>query len=223
MTTAIILAGGKSTRMGGGLDKAFLSLCGKPVVAWSLLAFERASEIGRIVLVVRKDQLSAAKAVVKMFGISKIDKIVAGGARRQDSVLEGLKGCDIDTRNVLIHDAARPCVTSELINELCKLVKRMPAVVPGREVTDTLKRCEKGKEVSETVPRNKLWSVQTPQAFQMKVLRDAYKALPAGQEFTDDASVVEMSGGTVRIMETEFVNMKITFPDDLRLVSAYLK
>ena len=98
MTTAIILAAGKSTRMGDGIDKAFLSLVNKPVVAWSLLAFERSPEIDRIVLVVRKDQLLACKAVVKMFGISKLDKIVAGGAKRQESVQAGLAACDLDTR-----------------------------------------------------------------------------------------------------------------------------
>ena len=86
MTTAIILAAGKSERMGGGVDKAFISLVDKPVVAWSLLAFERCADIDRIVLVVRKDQLIASKAVVKMFGISKLDKIVAGGNKRQESV-----------------------------------------------------------------------------------------------------------------------------------------
>ena len=107
MTTAIILAGGKSTRMGDGVDKAFLSLVNKPMVAWSLLAFERSPEIDRIVLVVRKDQLLASKAVVKMFGISKLDKIVPGGTKRQESVQAGLDACDADTRIVVVHDAAR--------------------------------------------------------------------------------------------------------------------
>lgn len=106
MTTAIILAAGKSERMGSGVDKAFLSLVNKPVVAWSLIAFERCPNIDRIVLVVRKDQMLASQAVVKMFGISKIDKIVAGGARRQESVLAGLAACDVDTRYVVIHDGA---------------------------------------------------------------------------------------------------------------------
>ena len=89
MTTAIIVAAGRSTRMGTGIDKAFLSLVNKPVLAWSLLAFERCADIDRIVLVVRKDQVMASKAVVKMFGISKMDKIVAGGARRQGFLKAG--------------------------------------------------------------------------------------------------------------------------------------
>ena len=164
MTTAIILAAGKSERMGGGVDKAFISLVDKPVVAWSLLAFERCADIDRIVLVVRKDQLIASKAVVKMFGISKLDKIVAGGNKRQESVAAGLAVCDLDTRTVVIHDAARPLVTSDLVSDLVKLVKRAPAVTVGRPMTDTVKFCEKGQTVTKTVPRENLWTVQTPQA-----------------------------------------------------------
>ena len=124
MTTAIIVAAGKSERMGAGTDKAFLSLVNKPVVAWSLLAFERTAEIDRIVLVVRKDQLVASKAVCRMFGISKLQAIVAGGAKRQESVQAGLAACDIDTRYVVIHDGARPCITSDVIAEVVKAVKR---------------------------------------------------------------------------------------------------
>ena len=218
MTTAIILAGGKSTRMGDGVDKAFLSLVNKPMVAWSLLAFERASEVDRIVLVVRKDQLIASKAVVKMFGISKLDKIVAGGAKRQESVQAGLAVCDADTRTVVVHDAARPCVTSDLINEVVKAVKRGDAVTVGRPVVDTVKSCAKGSTVTETVPRDRLWSVQTPQAFSFRTLRDAYKKLDPKVEVTDDCQAVELAGGTVKILESRVPNFKVTVPEDLHLV-----
>ena len=149
MTTAIILAAGKSERMGGGVDKAFISLIDKPVVAWALMAFEKCADIDRIVLVVRKEQVMASKAVVKMFGISKVDKIVAGGTKRQESVAAGLAACDLDTRYVVIHDGARPLVTPDLISEVVKAVKRAPAVTVGRPVIDTLKACEKGMTVTE--------------------------------------------------------------------------
>jgi len=222
MTTAIILAAGKSERMGGNVDKAFLSLVNKPVVAWSLIAFERCSEIDRIVLVVRKDQLLASKAVAKMFGISKLDKIVAGGNRRQESVEAGLAACDLDTRHVVIHDAARPMVTSELIAEVVTTVKRVPAVTVGRPVTDTIKSCAKGTSVSETVPRDKLYAVQTPQAFQMKELRAAYKAL-GKDEVSDDCQAVEKNGTPVKILISLKPNFKVTVPEDLQLVAALLK
>jgi 2-C-methyl-D-erythritol 4-phosphate cytidylyltransferase len=223
MTTAVILAAGKSERMGPGTDKAFLSLVNKPVVAWSLLAFERCPEIDRIVLVVRKDQQLAAKAVASMFGISKLDKIVAGGNKRQDSVQAGLAVCDMDTRYVVIHDGARPMVKSETIAEVIKMAKRVPAVAVGRRMTDTVKRVEKGITVAETLDREKLWSVQTPQAFQMRALRNAYKALDKNATVTDDCQVVELAGGEVKIFEDRKPNFKITTVEDLQIAGALLK
>ncbi len=221
MTTAIIVAAGKSERMGAGTDKAFLSLGNRPVVAWSLIAFERCPEVDRIVLVVRKDQQIAAKAVVKMFGISKLQAVVAGGNKRQDSVQAGLAACDPDTRFVMIHDGARPCITSDVIAEVAKLVKRVPAVTVGKRMTDSVKRVEKGTTVSGSEDRDKLWAVQTPQAFQMKVLRDAYAKL-GKTEVTDDCQAVEMTGETVRIYENRIPNFKITTVEDLQLASAIL-
>ena len=222
MITAIILAAGKSERMGGGVDKAFLSLVNKPVVAWSLIAFERCPDVDRIVLVVRKDQLVASKAVVKMFGISKIHAIVAGGTKRQESVAAGIAACDIDTRYVVIHDAARPLVTSDMVSEVLKLVRRYPAVSAARPVTDTIKRCEKGTAVSETVPREELWSVQTPQAFQLRELRAAFAAL-GKQTVTDDCQAVEMNGAQVKLVEILKPNFKITTVEDLQVAGALLK
>lgn len=222
MTTAIILAAGKSERMGAGTDKAFLSLVAKPVVAWSLIAFERCAEIDRIVLVVRKDQILASKAVVKMFGISKIDKIVAGGTKRSDSVRAGLAACDSDTRYVVIHDGARPLITSDVIAEVVKTVKRTPAVTVGRKMVDTVKRVEKGTVVAETIDRSKVWSVQTPQAFQFRVLRDAYAKLES-KDVTDDCQVVELAGETVKIVENNKPNLKITTVEDLQVAGALLK
>lgn len=222
MTTAIILAAGKSERMGGGVDKAFLSLVNKPVVAWSLIAFERSPEVDRIVLVVRKDQLLASKAVVKMFGISKIHAIVPGGAKRQESVAAGVAACDIDTRYVLVHDAARPLVTSETVSEVAKLVRRFPAVSLARPVTDTVKRCEKGSVVTETVPREKLWTVQTPQGFQLRELRAAQANL-GKRSVTDDCEAVELNGGQVKLVENLKPNFKITTVEDLQVAGALLK
>ena len=222
MTTAIIVAAGKSERMGAGTDKAFLSLVNKPVVAWSLLAFERCPDIDRIVLVVRKDQQVAAKAVCQMFGISKLQSIVAGGAKRQESGQAGFKACDIDTRFVVIHDGARPCVTSDLISEVVKSVKRTPAVTVGRRITDTVKRVEKGTTVTATEDRDKLWAVQTPQAFQMKTLRAAFKAL-GEREVTDECQAVELSGESVKILESRQPNFKITTVEDLQIAGAILK
>lgn len=221
MVTAIIVAAGKSERMGSGTDKAFLSLGSKPVVAWSLLAFERCTEIDDIVLVVRKDQLVAAKAVSRMFGISKLRTVVAGGHRRQDSVVNGMEASDPDTRFFVVHDGARPCVTSATISDVVRLARRSGAAVVGRKVRDTIKYVEKGTVVTRTEDRSKLWEVQTPQAFNAAVLRRAYEELAkTGDEVTDDASAVERLGESVRICENEKPNLKITTADDLQLAAA---
>lgn len=223
MTTGIILSAGKSTRMGEGMDKAFLSLVDRPVVAWSLQAFERCADIDRIILVVRKDQIVASKAVAKMFGISKIQAVVAGGARRQDSVLAALAVCEPDTRCVVIHDGARACVTSDMISSVVALTRRAPAVTVGRPVVDTLKTCAKGSSVTGTLSREKVWAVQTPQAFQYSVIKKAYASLPAKVEVTDDCQAVELAGGAVKIFETDAPNVKLTTPSDLQVLSKLLK
>ncbi len=224
MVSAIIVAAGKSERMGGGADKAFLNLGPKPVVAWSLLAFEKNADIDSIVLVVRKDQITAAKAVARMFGISKLAKVVAGGARRQDSVQIGLKEVDSDTRIVVVHDGARPCVGQEIISDVVKGARRGAATVAGCRIRDTVKFVEKGTTVTRTVDRAKHWAVQTPQAFPFRMLRAAYAAVEAGgQEVFDDAQAVEISGEAVKICESEKPNIKITTPEDLQVAAALLK
>ena len=221
MTTAIIVAAGKSERMGTGTDKAFLSLGNKPVVAWSLLAFERCADVDRIVLVVRKEQQLAAKAVARMFGISKLVAVVPGGNKRQESVQAGLAACDADTRFVVVHDGARPCVTPNVVSEVVKLAKRVGAATVGHRITDTVKRVEKGTAISGTEDRDKLWAVQTPQAFHFKILANAYKNL-GKNEVTDDCQAVELSGETVRIFENRAPNFKITTVEDLQIASALL-
>lgn len=221
MTTAIIVAAGKSERMGAGTDKAFLSLGSKPVVAYSLLAFERCPEIDSIVLVVRKDQMVAAKAVARLYGISKLFKIVSGGARRQDSVKSGLDALDSNTHYVAIHDGARPCISSDTIAETVRMAKKSGPIAIGRRMVDTVKLCNKAPIVSETIDRSKLWQVQTPQVFPIDALKKAYKNLAdKNLTATDDAQAVELAGGTVRIYESNKPNIKITTVEDLLLASA---
>ena len=224
MVTAIIVAAGKSARMGGGVDKAFLNLGPRPVVAWSLLAFEKNADIDSIVLVVRKDQITATKAVARMFGISKLTKIVPGGARRQDSVQAGLKEVDSDTRIVVVHDGARPCVSQQVISDVIKGARRGAASVTGCRIRDTVKIVEKGITVSSTVDRAKYWMVQTPQAFPVSMLRKAYAKVEAENlEVFDDAQAVEIAGDAVKICESETPNLKITTSEDLQVAAAILK
>ncbi len=228
MVTAILLAAGKSERMGAGTDKAFLNIGSKPVIAWSLLAFERCPDIDSIVLVVRKEQKMAAQSLARMFGISKLSRIVAGGTRRQDSAAAGLEAADIDTRIAVVHDGARPCVTPEAISETVAAARRCGAAVLGRRMIDTVKYAARGTTVTRTEDRSRLWTVQTPQAFNANLLRRAYKALAADRkaEATDDAQAVEMlgeDGVQIKIVESNAPNFKITTADDLQLAAAVLK
>ena len=221
MVTAIIVAAGKSERMGAGTDKAFLNLGPKPVLAWSLLAFEHCADVDQVVVVVRKDQIVATKALARMFGISKVRAVVAGGAKRQDSVANGLKEMDSDTRVVVVHDGARPCVKPETIAETVKVAKRVGAAVVGCHIWDTVKLVEKGTTVTRTEDRSKLWAVQTPQAFSASLIRRAYAEVAKRKaEVTDDAAAVELLGEPVKIVETDAPNLKITTVEDLRVAAA---
>ncbi len=223
MTTAIIVAAGKSERMSGNVDKAFLSLGSKPVLAYSLMTFEACTDIDAIVLVVRKEQLIAAKGVKQMFGCRKVTAIVAGGASRQSSVSNGLEVCSLDTRIVCVHDAARPCVTTALISETIKSAKRTGSGIAATKVTDTVKYVERGQVVTSTIDRAKVWTVQTPQTFKFELLQSALvKAEKDGMKFTDEASAVEQLGEPVHLVQTLFPNIKITVSEDIKVASLLL-
>jgi 2-C-methyl-D-erythritol 4-phosphate cytidylyltransferase len=224
MTTAIIVAAGKSERMGVSTDKAFLSLGSKPIVAWSLLAFQTCIDIDSIILVIRKDQVLAAKSVVHMFGISKLLTIVAGGGKRQDSVMAGMEAMDPDTRLVVVHDGARPCVTPALISETVKYAKRHGCAIAASRIWDTVKYVEKGNTVDRTLDRTKLFAVQTPQAFTADLLKRAYKAVVEQKAtVTDEAGAVELLGEPVRLVEWPHPNIKITTVEDMPLAAVAMK
>ena len=144
MNFGVVVAAGKSERMGAGIDKAFLNLGTKPVLAFSLLAFENCPDIEGVILVVRKDRTDAARGLVQIFGCSKVQCIVAGGATRQESVVNGLAELPEGVSLVAVHDGARPCVRPELISETLKSAKRYGSGVAATKVTDTLKEVQHG-------------------------------------------------------------------------------
>lgn len=224
MNSAIIVAAGRGQRMGMNTDKAFLSLGPKPVVAWSLLAFEECTDIDRIVLVVRKEQVMAARTVAQMFGISKLQSVAVGGASRQESVLNGIRELDPDTRYVCVHDGARPCVKPELIQATLRCAKRHGSGVAASRIWDTVKYVERGTTVDHTVDRTKLWTVQTPQTFSIGLLTKACNEVKNKKAtVTDDAAAVELLGESVRLVEWSSPNIKITTADDLPLAAAALQ
>lgn len=224
MIFGIIVAAGKSERMGADVDKVFLSLGTRPVLAYSLLAFEQCPLIDGVIVVARKDRVDSARGLVQMFGFSKVRKVVAGGATRQASVMSGLAELGDDVKIVAIHDGARPCVTSALIEETIRSAKKHGSGVAAVKVTDTIKEVDRGTLVSRTVDRSKLWAVQTPQTFRTDWIKKAYKHTgKKKQDVTDDASAVEMVGEAVHLVPASRSNIKITTPEDLFLAAMILK
>lgn len=224
MIYGIIVAAGKSERMGVDVDKAFLSLGTRPVLAFSVMAFEQCPLIDGVILVVRKERVDSARGLVQMFGCSKVRKVVAGGATRQQSVMNGLAELGDDVKIVAVHDGARPCVTPALIEETIRAAKRHGSGVAASKVTDTIKEVERGNVVARTVDREKLWAVQTPQTFKTEWLVKAYAATGKKKQMvTDDASAVEAIGEIVHLVPTLTANIKITTPQDLGLAAMILK
>jgi len=224
MNSAIIVAGGKGERMGPDVDKAFLSLGAKPVLVYSLLAFEKCPDVDEVILVVRKERVEAARCAAQMFGCKKVIKIVAGGNHRQQSVANGLAEISEGAEVVAVHDGARPCVTPDLISETIKSACQYGSGVAAVKITDTVKEVEKGMTISQTIDRTKLWRVQTPQAFKVALLRKAFEMVTKKKlKVTDEASSVEMICDNVRLVQSSSSNIKITSPDDLVLAAALMR
>jgi 2-C-methyl-D-erythritol 4-phosphate cytidylyltransferase len=199
-------------------------LATKPVLAYSLQAFEACPDIDEVVLVVRKDRMESARGMAHMFGCSKVRKVVAGGSQRQDSVVNGLDAINPDAEIVAVHDGARPCVTPALISQTVSVAAKHGAAVAATKVTDTVKLVEKGTTVTRTLDRSKIWTVQTPQTFQVRLLREAYEAVRKKKlAVTDDASAVELLGRDVHLVSSVVPNIKITTIEDLPVVAVLLE
>jgi len=213
----VIPAAGSGTRMGGNRSKQYLALEGIPVYLHSVIVCQRSGIIDSIVLVARKKDIPKIERDLKFHACSKVVGIVPGGKERQDSVWNGLKeirkyGADV----VLVHDAVRPFITGTMIRAITNAAIRHGGAIVAVCSKDTLKMSDKKGSVSLTLPRERLWSVQTPQAFQINILSDAFKkAKKAGFLGTDDASLVERIGKKIKIVKGSYENIKITTPEDL--------
>jgi len=224
MNSGIIVAGGKGERMGPDVDKAFLSLGAKPVLVYSLMAFEKCPDVEEVILVVRKERIESARRAVQMFGCKKVVKIVAGGNQRQHSVAHGLAELNEGSEVVAVHDGARPCVMPSLISETIKSARQYGSGVAAVKITDTVKEVERGTTISQTIDRTKLWRVQTPQTFKVALLRKAFEMVAKKKiKITDEASSVELICDNVRLVQSSSSNIKITSPDDLVLAAALMR
>ena len=214
---AIIVAAGESRRM-GGVDKVFAPLGGKPALAHVLHAFEGCDSVDQIVVVVSKANVERCQQLIAGERLSKPVEVCAGGRRRQDSVAAGLSQLD-NCAWVVIHDGARPLVTKDLIERGLKAAQETGAAVAAIPVTDTIKVVGDNKIVYQTLPRQNLWAVQTPQVFRLGLISEAYRQ--AESEVTDDASLVEQLGYKVKLYMGAYDNIKITTPDDLLIAEAW--
>lgn len=209
-TTAIITAGGTSSRY-GNTNKLLEKVHNKEVIKYTIEAFEK-SNVDEIVICANK---SIIEELSKMFS----HKIIEGGATRQESVYNGLKAVNCDY--VLIHDGARPMITPEIINKTIDLAKSKKAVTVMTKTIDTIKEVENGK-IIKTIDRSKLYNTQTPQGFEYNLIKSAHEKLK-GESFTDDAGMLEHLGYDVYVVDGDYTNIKITTKSDLELAKVYLK
>lgn len=238
--TAVVLAAGQGKRMGTKVAKQYLEIGGKPLLYYTLRAFERSPLIDAIVLVVGdQEQISyCKKEIVDAYGFQKVENITVGGKERYDSVFCALsvireKMCPAAGEGyVFIHDGARPVVTEDILQRCLEAAETYCACVAAMPVKDTIKLADEDGFAASTPRRDLLWMVQTPQTFAFPLIYDAYRMMAEKKEqlaeqgirITDDAMVVETFTDTkVKLVEGSYENVKVTTPDDLKLAEAFLE
>jgi 2-C-methyl-D-erythritol 4-phosphate cytidylyltransferase len=226
---AIILAAGEGVRFGACLPagrrhvrKQYRMLRGKPILWWSLRAFQKSPSIGTLILVVPPADRKGLEPRVRRWEFSKLQPVVAGGATRADSVREGLKALPKAIRWVAVHDAARPLVRPELIEQTLREARRSRAAIAATPSKDTVKLADGKQYIASTPPRHSVWLAQTPQVFERKLLEKAH-AKGRHLAVTDDAQLVERLGVKVRLVEAPPENLKVTRPADLEMAKMILK
>lgn len=219
---AVIVAAGKSTRMGGGTSKVLENLGGKPVLLYSFMTLAQSPWVGELCVVCREDDLDQVRALL----VGKTRKpvaVVSGGQERQDSVLQGVEALSPELPYLLIHDGARPFVTPEMVEAVCKDAVAYGAATAAVPSKDTCKLSDGQGFVESTPPRERLMAIQTPQAFEREMYLYALrKAQSAGVSYTDDCQLIEAAGGRVRLTLGDYKNIKLTTPEDRVTARAYL-
>jgi len=232
---AIVLAGGSGSRMNSDVPKQYMKVCDKPILYYALKTFEE-SFVDEIILVVSEKDLQYCKTnIVDKYDFKKISKIVVGGKERYNSVYNGLQAIATDKNNqiimkdinIFIHDGARPCVTTDILERCLETVKRTCACVAAVPVKDTIKIVDENGYAISTPDRNTLWQIQTPQVFSFEVIKNAYDNLMhlvTIEGITDDAMVVEhYSNVKVKMVEGSYDNIKVTTQGDIEIVKLYFK
>ncbi|MEP7015669.1 MAG: 2-C-methyl-D-erythritol 4-phosphate cytidylyltransferase [Verrucomicrobiota bacterium] len=222
MLSAILVAAGSSRRM--GLDKLLASIAGKPVIAHTITAFQRAHSVSEIIIVAREDRHREIEKIVRDENLNKVRSIVAGGEHRHDSVHAGLSQISAEAKYVAVHDAARPLVTPEQIERVFEKCRQTGAATLAEPISDTIKRVDVDLLVSDSVDRRQLYAMQTPQIFERSLLEEAYRAVEDKKvSVTDEVSAVELLRRKVALVVNEDLNFKITYPRDLPLADFVLR
>lgn len=217
--SAIVLAAGRSRRFKYSTSKPLVKIKGRPVIAYSLSVLAGHPAVKEIIVVVNSANRTAIIKAIKSSGIKKIKSVVLGGRLRQDSVKKGLSNVDSGSSLVLIHDAARPFIDRGLLERLIRQARSSQAVIPAVPAKATIKEISPQGYVRKTFKRSCLWEVQTPQVFGRKLILEAYKKY-GGHRVTDDASLVEKMGVSVRVVMGSYSNIKLTTAEDLLLAAA---
>lgn len=224
--TAIILAAGQGKRMNSAVPKQYLLLRDKPILFYTIKAFQENDCIDEIILVVGNEQIEYCKnEIVDKYNFTKVKKIIEGGNERYLSVFCGIKEAK-DADNIFVHDGARPFVSDDIITASLECVKECDACAVGVPVKDTIKVVNKEGYVDYTPERNLVWAVQTPQVFKKEILQEAYMKLMSTEavNVTDDAMVVEqMLGINIKMVMGSYKNIKITTPEDLEIGELYIR
>ena len=224
LVTAIIVAAGRGNRMNSSINKVLMPLGGQPILLHSVLAFFECTSITNLVVVAAADEVASVEKMLEMMPKIKPWQVVPGGSERQYSIVNALKVVPEKTDVVLVHDGARPLVTKECIDHVIQMAIEHKAAIAAVPVKDTIKTVDHNKNVTSTLERNILWSIQTPQGFDFGILRQAYEQ--AAQDHylgTDDASLVERLGVNVKIVMGNYENLKVTTPEDLIVAEALLQ
>jgi 2-C-methyl-D-erythritol 4-phosphate cytidylyltransferase/2-C-methyl-D-erythritol 2,4-cyclodiphosphate synthase len=224
-TVAIIPAGGAGTRLKSHVAKQFLLLDGLPILVHTLKVFQESKDIDDIIVAVPPDELvSVRQELIEKYNLTKVMTTVAGGTQRQDSVKNCLEAVTGDCDMAVIHDAVRPFVTEELISKVVEAARITGAASAGVKAKDTIKETTEDNNVWATVPRHNLWLTQTPQAFKLELLKEAFKKAYDEKFYgTDDASLIERIGKEVKMVEGFYVNIKITTREDMMIADALMK
>lgn len=218
--SAIVVAAGKGTRMASDVKKQFLPLLGRPVLAHTLEAIGKSELVKEILLVVSEEDLLTAKDIVASSDCDKVTMIISGGKSRAESVSKGIAQVCDDCEIVLIHDGVRPCVKASLIDRCIVNAMEHGASAVGVKEKNTVKRINKNGFIEETVNREELVEMQTPQCFRKEIIKKAYEEFDSSA--TDDCALVEKQGVKIHITEGSYANIKLTTREDLLMLSALI-